>query len=485
MRLSLRARLLIAVAAVALIGLVAADIATYTALRSFLVDRVDESLAAAHRPLIQSLFGPPTRGPGVPDDRGDGGTLASAAPGAYVELRSSSGLVLVSQSTRGEFTTARPHLPTRVSGLDSGSDTDATFFTVDSSDRASSEFRVRAERLGDGSVLMVALPLDDVASTLHRLLVTEIVVTAAVLLGAVGLGLWLVRVGLRPLRSIESTAGTIAGGELSLRVPDADERTEVGRLGIALNTMLERIEDAFSRQQASEERLRRFVADASHELRTPVSAVGAYAELFERGAQERPDDLARVLRGVRVETARMQALIEDLLLLTRLDEGRPLERQAVELVGLAGEAVEAGQTISGDWPLSIEADQPIEVTGDRMALREVLDNLLANVRTHTPPGTHATVRVLARDGDAVLEVSDNGPGLDAEDAARVFERFYRADPSRARDRGGTGLGLAVVAALVEAHGGRVELDTTPGSGATFRVVLPVTPPASADQPPPP
>jgi two-component system OmpR family sensor kinase len=473
-RLSLRARLLIAVAAVALVGLVLADIATYTALRSFLVDRVDESLTAAHRPLIQSLFGPLDRSPG-----GDAGALASAAPGAYIELRAPDGSALVSGSTRGAFATSRPRLPDQVSGLGSSSDASATFFTVDSRG-GNGQFRVRAERLPDDSVLMVALPLSDVNSTLHRLIWTEILVTAAVLLGAVGLGLWLVRVGLRPLRNIESTAANIAGGELSLRVPQADERTEVGRLGMALNTMLERIEDAFGKQQASEERLRRFVADASHELRTPVSAVGAYAELFERGAQQRPADLARVLRGIRVETARMQALIEDLLLLTRLEEGRPLERQPVELVGLAGEAAEAAQTIGGEWPVSIEADEPVEVSGDRMRLREILDNLLANVRTHTPPGTRTTVRV-RRDGDeAILEVADQGPGLDAEDAARVFERFYRADPSRARDRGGTGLGLAVVAALIEAHGGRVELDTTPGSGATFRVRLPVEPVTAAE-----
>jgi two-component system OmpR family sensor kinase len=474
-RLSLRARLLIAVAAVALVGLVLADIATYTALRSFLVDRVDESLAAAHRPLIQSLFGPLDRSPGS-----DAGALAAAAPGAYVELRAPDGSALVSKSTRGEFATARPLLPSQVSGLGSSSDASATFFTVDSARGGNGEFRVRAERLPDDSVLMVALPLNDVNSTLHRLLWTETLVTAAVLLGAVALGLWLVRVGLRPLRNIESTAANIAGGELSLRVPQADERTEVGRLGMALNTMLERIEDAFSKQQASEERLRRFVADASHELRTPVSAVGAYAELFERGAQQRPADLARVLRGIRVETARMQALIEDLLLLTRLDEGRPLERQPVELVGLAGEAVEAAQTIGGEWPVSIEADEPVEVSGDRMRLREILDNLLANVRTHTPPGTTTTVRVRKEGDEAILEVADQGPGLDAADAARVFERFYRADPSRARDRGGTGLGLAVVAALIEAHGGRVELDTTPGSGATFRIRLPVEPVTAAE-----
>lgn len=473
-RLSLRARLLLAVAAVALVGLVAADVVTYTALRSFLIDRVDQSLTAARTPLVRTLFQASPQAPG-PAGQGDGdaAALATAAPGAFVELRDPAGFVLVSGSTRGEFSHDKPRLPYAVDGLEGAGDQGRAFLTVESSRQGGSDFRVRADRLTDGSVLLVALPLDDVNSTLHRLVVIELVVTGAVLLGAVLLGLWLVRVGLRPLRGIEGAAANIAGGELSRRVPQGDERTEVGRLAMALNTMLQRIEDAFTKQQASEERLRRFVADASHELRTPVSAVGAYAELFERGAQQRPDDLARVLRGVRVETARMQALIEDLLLLTRLDEGRPLERQPVELVALAGEAVESAQLIGGEWPLTIEADEPVEVTGDRMALREVLDNLLANVRTHTPPGTRATVRVGARDREAVLEVADDGPGLADEDAARVFERFYRADPSRARDRGGSGLGLAVVAALTEAHGGGVELDTTPGNGAIFRVRLPL------------
>lgn len=469
----MRARLLLAVAAVALVGLLAADVATYTALRSFLIDRVDQSLIAAHKPLIRTLFQAPQPVGPAGQGEGDAAALATAAPGAFVELRSPDGFVLVSGSTRGEFSHDKPRLPYEVKGLEGAGDQGRTFLTVESSEHGGSDFRVRADRLSDGSLLLVALPLEDVNSTLHRLVVIEVVVTGAVLLGAVLLGLWLVRVGLRPLRGIEGAAATIAGGELDRRVPQGNERTEVGRLAIALNTMLQRIEDAFTKQQASEERLRRFVADASHELRTPVSAVGAYAELFERGAQQRPDDLARVLRGVRVETARMQALIEDLLLLTRLDEGRPLERQPVELVALAGEAVEAAQIIGAEWPLSIEADEPVEVTGDRMALREVLDNLLANVRTHTPPGTPATVRIRASDDEAVLEVADEGPGLAQDDATRVFERFYRADPSRARDRGGTGLGLAVVAALAEAHGGRVELDTTPGAGSTFRVHLPL------------
>jgi two-component system, OmpR family, sensor kinase len=464
-RVSLRARLLLGLAAVVLVGLVVADVVTYTVLRSVLIDRVDHRLVAAHEGFIS----PPIETLG----EGEAAVLASAAPGVFVEARDPAGIVLVRGPTGGRFSHEKPRLPYQVGGLESPGEPGAAFFTVGSSERGGSEFRVRAERFTDGSLLMVALPLDEVHSTLDRLVVVEVVATGAVLLGAVGVGWWLVRVGLRPLRGIETAAASIASGELSARVPQENDRTEVGRLAMALNAMLQRIEDAFTKRRTSEERLRRFVADASHELRTPVSAVGAYAELFERGAQQRPDDLARVLRGVRLETARMQALIEDLLLLTRLDEGRPLELQPVELVALAAEAVEAAQMIGRDWPLTVEAEEPVEVIGDRMALREVLDNLLANVRTHTPPGTRTTVRVRPDGRDAVLEVADEGPGLAHDVATRAFERFYRADPSRARDRGGTGLGLAVVAALVEAHGGHVELDTRPGAGATFRVHLPV------------
>ena len=204
-------------------------------------------------------------------------------------------------------------------------------------------------------MLLVALPLDEVSRTLHQLFVIELVVTGAALLAAIGLGLWLVRLGLRPLRDIETTASSIAGGDLSLRVPE-DSRTEVGRLGSSLNTMLRHIEDAFARRAASEEQLRQFVADASHELRTPLSAVSAYAELFERGAHERPADLARVMRGIRVETARMQMLIDDLLLLARLDEGRPLASERVDLVAVLEDAVDAASAVGPDWPITLVAD---------------------------------------------------------------------------------------------------------------------------------
>jgi two-component system OmpR family sensor kinase len=349
---------------------------------------------------------------------------------------------------------------------------DPTFFTVPSTTPGGPDFRVRADSLSDGGMLLVALPLDDAQETLDRLLVVEAIVIVVVLVAATGLGLWVVRVGLRPLRDIEATAERITEGDLTERVERAGDGTEVGRLGSALNTMLTQIEDSFDRQAATEERLRRFVADASHELRTPVAAVGAYAELFERGAGERPDDLDRVMRGIRSETRRMGVLVDDLLLLARLDEGRPLAHRPVDLVALTGEALATARALGPDWPVRMSATGPVEAVGDAMALRQVLDNLLTNVRVHTPAGTRTEVRIRQEGDDAILEVADDGPGLTPDDAARVFERFYRVDTSRSRERGGTGLGLAVVAAIAEAHGGRVELDTAPGAGATFRLRIP-------------
>jgi two-component system, OmpR family, sensor kinase len=468
-RFSLRARLLLAVTVVALVGLLVADIATYAALKSFLVDRIDTSLDTANRPLANFLLGPTDPG-GFGTDAADRAALAAAAPGAYVDWRASDGAPIRSGSTRGPYTTDTPRLPTEVSGLRDIND--VRYFTVHSRRDGGPDFRVRAEQLRDGSTLMVALPLDEVGRTLHQLIVIELVVTGAALLAAVLLGLWLVRIGLKPLRDIESTASSIASGDLSLRVPE-DDRTEVGRLGASLNTMLGYIEDAFARQAASEEQLRRFVADASHELRTPLSAVSAYAELFERGAHERPADLARVMRGIRVETARMQMLIDDLLLLARLDEGRPLAAERVDLVAVLDDAVDAARAVGPDWPITLDAPDAAEVIGDPNALRQVMDNLLANVRTHTPSGTRAVVSVGSDGSEIVLAVTDEGPGVDPDDAARVFERFYRVDPSRSRVRGGSGLGLAVVASIVGAHGGRVDVESSPGEGATFRVHLPL------------
>ncbi|MCY7304436.1 MAG: HAMP domain-containing histidine kinase, partial [Thermoleophilia bacterium] len=341
-------------------------------------------------------------------------------------------------------------------------------------------FRVSLEPLGDSDqILIVAAPLDEVDDTLHQLLVVELVVAGSMRLATLLAGRWLVRVGRRPLGWSEVTAAAIAGGDLSQRVDNDDQKTEVGRLGGALNTMLGQIEEAFDERRASEARLRRFVADASHELRTPLAAVRAYAELFDRGARERPDDLERAMTGIQRESRRMGLLVDDLLLLARLDQGRPLERKPVALVDVATDAVEAARLLDPDREIDLDAPDPVEVEGDRERLRQILDNLLANVRAHTPSGTPATVRVVrvVREGDlAVVEVIDAGPGLSDDQLAHAFERFYRGDESRSRDAGGAGLGLAIAAAIAESHGGSAavaNVGRAGGVGLTVRVTIPV------------
>jgi two-component system OmpR family sensor kinase len=291
------------------------------------------------------------------------------------------------------------------------------------------------------------------------------------------------------LVDVEQTAAAIAEGDLSRRVPHRDPRTEVGRLALAVNGMLSQIELSFRIRRASEEealaseqRMRRFVTDASHELRTPLTSIRGFAELYRQGAVGNPDDVARLMRRIEDEAARMGVLVDDLLLLARLDQQRPLEREIVDLVTVAADSVHAAQAVAPQRPITLEVLEgptPPEIVGDESRLRQVVGNLVTNAITHTPPGTPISVRVGSRVEGGVLlgllEVADQGPGLDAEASARVFERFYRADPSRTRALGGTGLGLSIVAALVAAHGGRVELETAPGEGATFRVLLPALP----------
>jgi two-component system OmpR family sensor kinase len=470
---SLRARLLIAVGAVALLALIAADVATYSSFKSFLFNQVDTSLETAHPPLEQALNSGQTL---------DISTIARLAPGMFVEVRGSDGQNLfdVPAFVRGGQQLS-PALPAHINLAHSsgGPDEPTTYLTVGSSSQGGPQFRVRASTLEGGDQLILAAPLTDTAGSLHRLLLIELAVTGGALAAAAVLGWWVVRVGLRPLEEVERTADAIAEGDLTRRVPEARPTTEVGRLARALNAMLERIQDAFKQRdrteaelRRSEERLRRFVADASHELRTPLTAVSAYAELFDRGARAQPEDLARVMAGIRAETARMGLLVEDLLLLARLDEGRPLERRPVELVRVAAEAVDAAQTVDSSWPAQVVANEPVDVVGDSARLRQVIDNLLANVRAHTPAGTRTTVRVARDASHAVIEVSDDGPGLSAEQAEKAFERFYRAEVSRSRQYGGAGLGLSIVAAIVAAHGGTVGVSNTSGGGATFTIRLP-------------
>jgi two-component system, OmpR family, sensor kinase len=460
-RLSLRARLLLVVLALATVGLVAADLATYSSLSSFLLDRTDSSLDQTAHVISR---------PGRDDEP------RIAPPGTVVQVRSLDGTTVVATVARPAlpgYAAPSPDLPATIDPPKDTSGPEAvSYFTVGSAGNGD-RYRVRAS-IEDGAtgMLVVASSLEDVDATLHRLLLIEALVTILVIGGIAGLGLWVVRLGLRPLVEIENTASAIAAGDLSQRVERAEERTEVGRLGLSLNAMLAQIESAFRAQEASERKLRRFVADASHELRTPLAAVRAYAELYDRGASERPADLERSMRGISRESERMSVLVDDLLLLARLDDGRPLERVPVALAEVVGEAVETAHAVEPARPIELTAE-PLAVIGDRVRLRQIVDNLLANVRAHTPADAAVSVTLTRVNGSAEIAVTDSGPGLDAEHLAHIFERFYRADASRARASGGVGLGLAIVAAVAEAHGGTVSASSEPGHGATFRIALPL------------
>jgi two-component system, OmpR family, sensor kinase len=336
--------------------------------------------------------------------------------------------------------------------------------------------------------LLIASSLHDVDATVHQLSTINLLVGAAVIAGLALAAYTMVRTALRPLTKIEQTAAAIAGGDLSRRVDNDDPNTEVGRLGLALNTMLEQIETAFLARQASEatarrseEKMRRFVADASHELRTPLTSIRGFAELHRQGAVTDPAEVSRLLNRIEDEAMRMGLLVNDLLLLARLDQQRPFEHGPVDLRVLAADAVEAARATAPERDIRIdlptgEADGELVVAGDEPRLRQVLSNLLDNALAYSPVDSPITVLggPTRRDGRdmAFVQVRDRGPGLLPEQAERVFERFYRTDRARSRAHGGTGLGLSIVAAITAAHGGSVELDTAPGEGATFRVLLP-------------
>jgi two-component system, OmpR family, sensor kinase len=475
---SLRLKLLVAVIVLAFGGLIATDVATYTSLRSFLFTRVDQQLQAAGGPVLHGLqeSGGPFPNPG--------GT-ALIPPGTYGELRDADGNLIgrPKHYTYGGPDRPDPAIPATLYryGVTATEPSRFTTGTV-----GSLRYRVLAQPVanteGDRGTLFVAIPLTDVDQTLRRLRLIEGLVSGFVVL-ALGLLLWwLVRRELRPLEVMGEAAGAIAAGDLTRRVEPTDQRTEIGRLGVALNAMLAQIEAAFEERRASEARLRRFVADASHELRTPLTSIRGYAELFRRGADTRPEDLAKSMRRIEAEASRMGVLVDDLLLLARLDQGRPLERERVDVAAVARDAAESARAIEPDRPMQVEATGPAIVVGDEGRLRQVVDNLLDNVRVHTPAGTPLELSVETSGEDVILSVADRGPGMPPEVAGRVFERFYRGDPARARGAGGAGLGLSIVSAIVEAHGGTVTASSD--QGARFEIRLPGASVAGSPSEPP-
>jgi two-component system, OmpR family, sensor kinase len=469
---SLRARLLAAVLALAAVGLLLLGGVTYAEQRSFLYDRIDADVRAAAEqvgPQLERAMGRAIGNGGQDDQPGPGphgGPNFGLPAGTYGEKRAADGRVLVGKVfSVNQTVTAKPKLPAR---LELGKT-----ITVSGQNGAGTRYRVLALRdPRDSTINVAAIPLRATDDNLERLLIVLALVIGAVL-ALLGVVSWLVvRVGLLPLDRMGHTAGAIAGGDLSHRVESTDPRSEVGRLGIALNAMLDRLERAFGEREASEDRLRQFLADASHELRTPLASIRGYAELFRMGAAREPADVEKAMRRIEDEAARMGALVEDLLTLARLDEVADAPHGRVDLAAIVRDTVDDGRATAPDREIRVRIDGPAVVLGDADQLRQVLGNLLRNALVHTPAGTEIDVSVEHGADEVRLEVRDHGPGLPPGDPAALFERFWRSEGGRERGKGGAGLGLAIVAAIVDAHGGQVEAGDAPGGGASFVVHLP-------------
>jgi two-component system OmpR family sensor kinase len=344
-------------------------------------------------------------------------------------------------------------------------------------------FRVLALPLPSslGSVA-IAQSLTDVDRTLSRLQWLFFFIGLVIVCLIAFASRTMIKVGLKPLSEVENTAEKIASGDLSARLPDAKPTTEVGRLTTSLNTMLSRIEESFALRKASEDKLRRFVADASHELRTPLTAIRGFAELHRQGAVMGEKDTKQLLARIEGESIRMGSLVEDLLLLARLDQSREMEALPVDIAAVTSDAVASAQVAGPSHPISLSADVgELYILGDKNRIYQVVANLLANAKTHTPDGTKITVSIVRSDDGVRISVSDNGPGLSEEDQKRIFERFYRVDSSRVRvDGEGSGLGLSIVDAVMQAHGGNVSVSSELGKGATFILFFPQTPESVTD-----
>jgi len=469
---SLKVRLIAVLCALVIVALAAVDAITYASFRSYVAGQVDQQLYKSAN-LVLNALGGSGQFFGAPGDFAN----QLVTPGTMATELTSGGQAIDPWKTFGYATQSFPILPPSLARL-AARQLSPVYATVPGEGTVRS-FRVLEASLTNGNVLAEAIPLTDTDATLRRLLELEILVSGAVLV-ALAAATWLIiRLGLQPLQKMADTAGEIAAGDLSQRVEETDDRTEVGRLGGALNVMLARIESAFREREESEARLRRFVADASHELRTPLTSIRGYAELFQHGLADRPEDLEAAMRRIESESTRMAGLVDDLLLLARLDQGRPLEREPVDLSTLAADVAQDAQVVDPSRSVSLEAPPSCLIVGDEGRLRQLMGNLVSNALAYTPAGTPFEIIVTLQPPvgvvpvRAVLSVADHGPGIPAEIAPHVFERFWRSDPARVHAQGGVGLGLSIVSAIADAHGGRVWLVETPGGGATFNVELPI------------
>jgi two-component system OmpR family sensor kinase len=461
---SLRGRLLIGVISLVVLGLLISSAVTYLTMQHFLLQRVDDQLSNG-RAVARGVLGGPGPGRGASDQ---------FPIGTVVELLNPDGS-RVQDPLRYDFPSSTSKaLPVIPKPLPAGSENSPAMITL-AGTAGVSHYRaaIWPEDSFHGNYVVLAIPMDDVLSTLNQLLQLEGLISAGVVAATAILALLIIRIGLRPLEKMGAVAQDIAAGDLSRRVEPATPKTEIGRLGLALNGMLSQIESAFAERTASNRRLRRFVADASHELRTPLTSIRGYSEMLRRGAAESPADGDLARRRIEEESIRMTGLVDDMLVLARLDQGRPLEVEPIDLQAIASDAVADARVVAPQRDINLTTSGPVVVNGDDTRLRQVLGNLVRNALVHTPPQTPIDVWLSTEDSIAKLSVTDHGPGLPADDIDRIFEPFYRADPSRSRDSGGAGLGLSIVSAVVTAHGGHVKVRQTEGGGATFEVDLPL------------
>ncbi|GAA1985573.1 sensor histidine kinase [Kitasatospora viridis] len=501
---SLRGRLLLVVTALAATVVLASQFIGYQVLGSWLTGRVDQQLRAFQPPPPgssgRSVFGPAVH---RPPTVGPVGPLPSDFRIYFYDVDGE-----LTGQWIGDPAPAGPRLPAQLSVGGPAADRPATV----PAESGQGRWRVLLLRdSSEGSGTLVALPLDTVDGTMSKLLWLDVAVLGGSILVLVAAGAWLVRLGLLPLIRMERTARAITGGELDLRLTDTDPRTEIGRFGQVLNTMLDRLQQALRAHEASEARLRRFVADAGHELRTPLTTIKGFTELALRHPQS-AEERREANRLVAQNAERMSLIVDDLQLLTSLDREPLYRREPVDLLSVGADAVgtaalhhpghpvDLGPLRTAADPTGARELELVETVGDGHRLRQLVAALISNAHTHTPPGTPVHVRVGSttagpttggtdRPGRTsaapplapgtpidVIEVADDGPGLAPADAAQAFDRFYRADParSRARARGGSGsgLGLAIASTIAQGHGGRLELDTAPAPGCTFRLVLP-------------
>ena len=456
--MTLRRRLVLLTVGLSALALLTAGIVGSVLVRSFAVRRVD-----------QQLVGFANRRPIGPDNAADFvrrcPTSPTNAQGVLFEVYRSGVAACAPESATDPG--GGPNMT-----VDRLAHTIDKPFTVPGKKNGHS-YRVIVQPLTANAVSVRAIDLADVqAAWREQILVT--IVGSVLVLGAVGgIGLLLIRRDLRPLERITLTADAIAQGDRSHRVDVDDTTSEVGRLGTAFNTMLSSIETSFAEQQRTEDKLRRFAADASHELRTPLTSIRGYAELYRAGGAATPERLGTVMRNIEREATRMSGLVDDLLLLSKMDHEQPIERLPVDLANIANDAVDDLRATAPERTVTARVEPGIIVTGDEARLRQVFANLLANVRLHTPDGTPAEVAVRVEGDSAVINVADHGPGVPPAERELVFERFVRLDPSRTRASGGSGLGLAIVRTLVRAHGGSITIEETPGGGATFVARLPL------------